>query len=175
MQIYLRVLVAMSIVTLGDEVWAQSGAGSPTWRPVIMGKNGMVAAEHPLQALAGLRVLQNGGNAIDAAVAVFYMTSVTEPSEAGLGGDGFLLACIKELNRVVLINGSGGAPKLATREFYKSKVGSVPPDGPFSTTIPGAVGGFDLLHKKYGTKDYRTLLADAIEAAAQGYAVSAWG
>src|SRR5437868_15514464 len=138
-------LIAMSITTLGEEVWAQSGDGAPTWRPVVMGKNGMVAAEHPLQALAGLRELQNGGNAIDAAVAVFYMTAVTEPSEAGLGGDGFLLAYIKQLNRVILINGSGGAPRLATRELYQSKAGGVPPDGPYSTTIPGAAGGFDLL------------------------------
>src|SRR5580704_1026777 len=70
--------IAMSIITLGQEVLAQSGEGAPTWRPVVMGKNGMVAAEHPLQALAGLRVLQSGGNAVDAAVAVFYMTAVTE-------------------------------------------------------------------------------------------------
>jgi gamma-glutamyltranspeptidase/glutathione hydrolase len=139
-----------------------------------MGKNGIVAAEHPLQAFAGLRVLQSGGNAVDAAVAVFYMTAVTEPSEADLGGDGFLLAYIKNLDRVILINGSGGAPALATREFYKTKVGSVPADGPYSTSVPGAVGGFDLLLQKYGTKSYPALLADAVEAAAHGYAVSAW-
>ncbi len=168
-------LIAMSIMFLGEEVWAQSGGGAPTWRPVVMGKNGMVAAEHPLQALAGVRVLENGGNAIDAAVAVFYMTAVTEPSEAGLGGDGFLLAYIKQLDRVIVINGSGGAPALATREFYQKKVGSIPPDGPFSTSVPGAVGGFDLLLQKYGTKKYPVLLADAIDAAAHGYAVSAWG
>jgi len=168
-------LIAMSIISLGEEVWAQSGAGAPTWRPIVMGKNGMVAAEHPLQALAGLRVLQNGGNAVDAAVAVFYMTAVTEPSEAGLGGDGFLLAYIKQLDRVIVINGSGGAPALATREFYQTKIGSVPPDGPYSTSVPGAVGGFDLLWQKYGTKKYPALLADAIETAANGYAVSAWG
>src|SRR5207244_4059815 len=168
-------LIAMSIIMLGEEIWAQSGAGAPTWRPVVMGKSGMVAAEHPLQARAGLRVLQNGGNAVDAAVAVFYMTAVTEPSEAGLGGDGFLLAYIKQLDRVIVINGSGGAPALATREFYQTKVGSVPPDGPYSTSVPGAVGGFDLLLRKYGTKTYPTLLADAMETASKGYAVSAWG
>jgi gamma-glutamyltranspeptidase/glutathione hydrolase len=168
-------LAAMSITTLGEEVWAQSGAGAPTWRPVVMGKNGMVAAEHPLQALAGMRVLQNGGNAVDAALAVFYMTAVTEPSEAGLGGDGFILAYIKKLDRVVLINGSGGAPKLATRELYQAKIGGIPADGPYSTTVPGAVGGFDLLHRDYGSKDYRTLLADAVDVASNGYAVSAWG
>ena len=136
------ILITMSIITLGEEVWAQSDAGVPTWRPVVMGKNGMVAAEHPLQAVAGLSVLQGGGNAVDAAVAVFYMTAVTEPSEAGLGGDGFLLAYIKAIDRVILINGSGGAPKLATQEYYQTKVGKVPPDGPFSTAVPGAVGGF---------------------------------
>src|ERR1700727_492086 len=103
--------IAMSIITLGQEVLAQSGEGAPTWRPVVMGKNGMVAAEHPLQALARLRGLQSGGNAVDAAVAVFYMTAVTEPSESGLGGDGFLMAYIKSLDRVIVINGSGGAPK----------------------------------------------------------------
>lgn len=169
------IFIAMSIVTLGEEVWGQSGAGAPTWRPVIMGKNGMVAAEHPLQALAGVRVLQNGGNAVDAAVAVFYMTAVTEPSEAGLGGDGFLLAYLKDIDKVVLVNGSGGAPKLATRDFYKQTVGGVPPSGPYSTSVPGAVGGFDLLLKKYGTMPYRALLADAITAASEGYGVSAWG
>lgn len=168
-------LIAMSIHLLGEEVWGQSGAGAPTWRPVIMGKNGMVAAEHPLQALAGIKVLQNGGNAIDAAVAVFYMTAVTEPSEAGLGGDGFILAYIKKLDRVILINGSGPAPKLATRETYLAKAGGVPPDGPFSTSVPGAVSGFDLLLKNYGTQGYRTLVADAIDTASHGYAVSAWG
>jgi gamma-glutamyltranspeptidase/glutathione hydrolase len=168
-------LIAMSIIMLGEEVWAQSGAGAPTWRPVVMGKNGVVAAEHPLQALAGIRVLENGGNAVDAAVAVFYMTAVTEPSESGLGGDGFLLAYIKQLDKVILINGSGGAPALATREYYQTKLDGVPADGPYSTSVPGVVGGFDLLLHKYGTKPYPVLLADAIETAAHGYAVSAWG
>ena len=171
----LGLVICMSIITLGSEVWAQSGAGAPTWRPVVMGKNDVVAAEHPLQARAGLRVLEAGGNAIDAAVAVFYMTAVTEPSEAGLGGDGFLLAYIKKLDRVILINGSGGAPKLATRDYYKEKAGGVPADGPLSTAVPGAVGGFDLLHRQFGTKSYPMLLADAIEAAGNGYSVSAWG
>src|ERR1043165_544078 len=162
------IILAMSILTLGEEVQAQSGSGNPPWRPTLV-------AEHPLQALAGIRVLQNGGNAIDAALAVFYMTAVTEPSEAGLGGDGFLLAYIKKLDRVNPLNGSGGAPKPATPEFHQAQGGHVPPDGPFSTAVPGAVGGFDLLHQKFGTKDYPTLLADAIDAAKNGYAVSAWG
>ncbi len=171
----LWILLIMSITTLGEEVWAQSGAGALTWRPIIVGRNGIVAAEHPLQAEAGMRVLRAGGNAIDAAIAVFYMTAVTEPSEAGLGGDGFILAYIKALDRVILINGSGGAPKLATRDYYQGHVGTVPPDGPFSTAVPGSVGGFDVLLKKYGTKKYPELVRDAIDAAAKGYGVTPWG
>ena len=90
---------------------------SPFWRPVIMGTHGMVAAEHPLEAIAGMKILEEGGNAIDAAVAVFYMTSVVEQHQAGIGGDGFILAYLKKENRVVFINCSGPAPALATPTF----------------------------------------------------------
>lgn len=145
-----------------------------TWRPVVHSSNGMVAAEHPLQALAGLRVLERGGNAIDAAVAVFYVTSVVEQSEAGLGGDAFIMVHVAKLNKVIVINGSGPAAKLATREFY-AKLGGVPEDGPNSTAVPGSVGGFDLALKKYGTRDYAALLGDAIELAEKGHIVTAWG
>src|SRR5215467_16173745 len=100
----LRLITAMSISLLGEEVWAQSDAGAPTWRPVVMGKNGMVAAEHPLQARAGLRVLESGGNAIDAAVAVFYMTAVTEQHQAGLGGDATILIYLAGQKKVIFIN-----------------------------------------------------------------------
>jgi len=157
-------------------VFAVTALAQPplTWRPVVYGAKGMVAAEHPLQAIAGLRVLEQGGNAIDAAVAIFYVTSVVEQSEAGLGGDGFILAYISKLNRVVLINGSGPAPRLATRDFYQ-KLGEVPHDGPYSTSVPGSVGGFDLALKKHGTRDYKTLLKDAISLAEEGHALSNWG
>ena len=99
-----------------------------TWRQVVVGRTAMVSAENPLEALAAARVLQQGGNAFDAAVAAFYMTAVTEPNESGLGGDGFILAYAAGEKRVILINGSGPAPKLATREFYQ-RLGEVPLEG----------------------------------------------
>ena len=99
----------------------------------------MVAAEHPLEAMAGMKVLEAGGNAIDAAVAVFYMTTVVEQHQAGLGGDGFILAYIAKEDRVIFINGTGPAPARATREFY-GKLGEIPDAGPYSTDVPGAVG-----------------------------------
>ncbi|MDA2937951.1 gamma-glutamyltransferase [Acidobacteria bacterium AH-259-A15] len=152
---------------------AQHPSERPFWRPVVMGTKGMVAAEHPLEAVAGMKVLEAGGNAIDAAVAVFYMTTVVEQHQAGIGGDGFILAYIAKEKKVVFINGTGPAPKLATREFYK-KLGKIPDAGPYSSDVPGALGGFDLALKKYGTKPYPGLLQPAIEAAAQGHPLSHW-
>ncbi|MBI3697555.1 MAG: gamma-glutamyltransferase, partial [Acidobacteria bacterium] len=140
---------------------------------VMMGTNGMVAAEHPLEALAGFDVLRNGGNAIDAAVATFYMTTVVEQHQAGIGGDAFLLAYIAKEKRVVFLNGTGPAPKLATREAYL-KLGGIPESGPYASEVPGAVGGFDLALKKYGTRQYDVLLREAIRAAAQGHPLSHW-
>jgi gamma-glutamyltranspeptidase/glutathione hydrolase len=131
----------------------------------------MVAAEHPLEAMAGFDVLRSGGNAMDAAAAVFYMTGVVEQHQAGIGGDAFLLAYIAKEKRVVFINGTGPAPKLATPDFYR-KLGGIPDAGPYSSTVPGAVGGFDLALKKYGTRDYKKLLAPAIDAARNGHGIT---
>ena len=82
------VLLALSCSSLS----AQAPADAPFWRPVVMGTFGMVAAEHPLEAMAGWQVLEAGGNAFDAATAVFYMTTVVEQHQAGMGGDAFMVA-----------------------------------------------------------------------------------
>ncbi len=139
------------------------------WRTEVMGTNGVIAAEHPLQALAGLRVLERGGNAIDAAVAVFYMTAVTEQHQAGLGGDAFILAYLARNQRVTFINGTGPAPGRATINFYRTKLRGIPLNGPYSSNVPGAVAAFDLLLKSYGSKDYAALTADAVNAAENGH------
>ena len=153
---------------------AQSLPEAFTWRQVVVGKNGMVAAQNPREALAAIRILQQGGNAIDAAVAAFYMTAVTEPVDAGLGGDGFILAYIAKQKSVIFINATGYLPKLATHEFYQ-QLGKIPLEGPYSTNVPGAVGGFDVALKKYGTMPYSLLLADAIDAGENGHVISSWG
>ncbi|MGH9721097.1 MAG: gamma-glutamyltransferase family protein [Bryobacteraceae bacterium] len=150
--------------------WPQK---QPFWRPVVMGNFGMVAAEHPLQALAGLHALEAGGNAIDAAVAVFYTTTVVEQHQAGIGGDAFILAYIAKEKRVVFINGTGPAAKLATPEFYRKR-GGIPAIGPLSSTVPGAVGGFALAHQLYGSLPHAQLLRDAIALAEDGHPLSHW-
>jgi gamma-glutamyltranspeptidase/glutathione hydrolase len=154
-------------------VHVQHPPDRPFWRPVVMGTKAMIAAEHPLEAMAARKVLEAGGNAVDAAVAAFYMTTVVEHHQAGIGGDAFIVAYIADQKKVVFVNGTGYAPKLATREMYLS-AGGIPAEGPLSSSVPGAVAGFDLALQKYGTKKYPELLQPAIDAAVQGHPVSYW-
>src|SRR5579864_5918023 len=120
----------------------QEPVARPYWRTIVQGTHGMVAAEHPLEAMAGLDALKAGGNAMDAALAAFYMTAVVEQHQAGLGGDCFVLAYIAREHRVVFFNGTGPAPRLATLDYYR-KLGEIPVNGPYAVSVPGAVGGFD--------------------------------
>ena len=138
-----------------------------------MGTFGMVTAEHPLEAIAGMEILRAGGNAFDAAAAVFYMTGVVEQHQAGIGGDGLILAYLAAEDRVLFINGTGPAPALATREFY-TDLGEIPGAGPLASDVPGIPGGFDLALRKYGTMEYAEVLAPAIRAARDGHPLNFW-
>ena len=135
-------VLLFSVGVFEPGVDAQQPSERPFWRPVVMGTFGMVAAEHPLEAIAGMEILRTGGNAFDAAAAVFYMTTVVEQHQAGMGGDAFILAYLAAEDRVVFINGTGPAPALASRDFY-TDLGEIPNAGPLATDVPGAVGGFD--------------------------------
>ena len=165
-------VTALFVFTFGG-VAAQERDERAFWRPVVMGTFGMVAAEHPLETIAGMEILRAGGNAFDAAAAVFYMTTVVEQHQAGIGGDGFVLAYLAAEDRVVFINGTGPAPGLATRELY-AESGEIPSGGPLATDVPGAAGGFDLALRQYGTMDYAQVLAPAIRAARDGHPVDFW-
>src|SRR5260370_21192376 len=102
-------LSSFAVVTLSLAV-AEEPAARPYWRTIVRGTHGMVAAEHPLEAMAGFDVLKAGGNAIDAALAVFYMTSVVEQHQSGIGVGCFVLAYIAAEQQGVLFNGTGPAP-----------------------------------------------------------------
>ena len=101
------------------------------------------------------------------------MTGVVEQHQAGLGGDAFILAYVAKQHRVIFINGTGPAPKLATLARYK-KEGGIPSSGLLANTVPGAVGAFDLALKKYGTRKYPELLTEAIETARDGHPLTPW-
>ena len=129
-------VMVLSFVVLGvASASAQDAnpAARPFWRTVVMGTKAMVAAEHPLEAQAAQQVLLAGGNAIDAAVAAFYVTSVVEHHQAGIGGDAFILIWLAKEKRVVFINGTGFAPALATRVKYV-QAGGIPDAGPLASS-----------------------------------------
>ena len=127
-------------------------SNADTFRPVVRGKRGVVAGGQPLSVEAGLRILQHGGNAVDAGVATILAASVIEFSHFSFGGEVPILIKPKGQN-VVVIEGMGQAPMKATREFFANrtqsdetgrttmpstkKVGQIPATGPLAATVPG--------------------------------------
>ena len=142
-----------------------------SWRPTVMGTQGMVAAGHPLAAEVGMRVLKAGGNAVDAAIAAWAIQGQVEPGMTGLGADMFALIYLAKTKEVKFINGTGYAPKAATIDYYNAH-GGMPDDGGLSIAVPGAVGGAALALEKSGTKTLADVLAPAIEVAEQGYPIT---
>src|SRR5215467_372472 len=146
---------------------------SKSARPVIMGQNGMVAAGHSLGALAGVKVLQEDGNAVDAALAAGFVMAVVKPESCGPGGDLFALVFMKRNGKVEAINSSGPAPAKASIEYFRERgLKSIPQSGPLSIAVPGAVDGWLELHKKYATKELSRLMSDAVHVAREGFLIS---
>jgi gamma-glutamyltranspeptidase/glutathione hydrolase len=130
----------------------------------------MVSSGHHLASLAGVKVLQEGGNAVDAALATSFTLTVARPETSGPGGDLFALVFMKRKGEVEALNASGPAPRKATIELFKEKgFEKIPTDGPLSIAIPGAIDGWTELHRKYGTLDLSRLTADAITYAREGF------
>src|SRR4051794_902758 len=136
------------------------------YRPLIIGRRGAVAANHPLAAQAGLVALRAGGNAVDAAVATALALSVVEPMMSGLGGDAFYQVFDAKSGRAVVFNGTGPAPSAATPERY---AGGIPRIGPLSVSVPGTVAGLDAMHRRFGRLPWRDLFAEAIAYARDGF------
>jgi len=136
------------------------------WRPLIIGKRGAVAANHPLAAQAGLLALRAGGNAVDAAVATALTLSVVEPMMSGLGGDGFYNVFDAQAGRAVVFNATGPAPRAATPDRYTA---GIPRTGPMSVSVPGMVAGLGMMHRQFGRLPWRELFAEAIRCAGEGY------
>ena len=140
-------------------------------RQPVRAVHGMVVAEEPLAAEVGRQVLENGGNAIDAAVAVGFALAVTYPYAGNLGGGGFLLARFAD-GHSTFIDFREKAPLAATRNMYLDASGKGTLDsqvGWRASGVPGTVRGLDLAHQKYGHKPWAELLEPAVRLASQGY------
>ena len=139
-------------------------------RPLIMGRSGAVATNHPVATQAGLDVLRAGGTAMDAAIAVSLTLGVVEPQMSGLGGDGFFNVHVPG-KPGFCVNATAPAPAAATAERYRAE-GGVPVDGPLSVQTPGLLAGLAMLHAGHGTLPWARLVAPAEAAAREGFAAT---
>jgi gamma-glutamyltranspeptidase/glutathione hydrolase len=154
--------------------YAEANRFGPSRSAVVAGK-GMVATSRPVAALAGVDILRQGGNAVDAAVATAAMLNVVEPMSTGIGGDAFALIAMSGSDRVLGLNASGRAPARATRDEYARRLG---PDGRISghtilaVTVPGAAAGWADAVARCGRMPLSDVLAPAIATAENGFAVT---
>ena len=153
--------------------------GLDTRRPVLGGRStvfgtrGAVACEHPLAALAGIKVLDEGGNAADACVAMAALMAVLAPMATGMGGDAFLLYYEAESGRVLGANGAGRSPKAATIEELRDRgIKEMPERGALTVTVPGAVRLWEDAARGLGCLPLSRLLEPAREGAEGGFPVS---
>ncbi|MDA1128999.1 MAG: gamma-glutamyltransferase [Chloroflexi bacterium] len=142
-------------------------------RSTILATNGMVATSQPLAAVTGLRILMEGGNAVDAAIAAAAALNVVEPMSTGVGGDMFALVWDNKKKSVSALNGSGRAPAAASIDELLNKGHRTYPDvGVYSVAVPGAVHGWEALLDSCGTMPMSKVLEPAINFAENGFPVS---
>ena len=131
----------------------------------------VVSTSHPLAAQAGMRMLWQGGNAVDAAIAAAAAITLTEPVSCGLGSDAFCI--LWDGQALHGLNASGTAPSTWTPEYFKRKYGedaqTPPKRGMDSVTVPGAVASWVALSERFGKLPFEDLLQPAIEIAERGY------
>lgn len=142
-------------------------------RPQAFGTRGMVCSAHPVTAFIGLSILQRGGNAFDAAIAVAAAEGVALPMKCGIGGDAFAVLYDAKKGESVAINSSGVAASGATADYYRSQGHkTMPLDGVHAVSVPGAVAMYETLWKRYGTMDWSELWEPAIQLADEGIAIT---
>src|SRR3972149_4810830 len=142
-----------------------------TGRAPVFARRGVVATGHPLASAAGLRVLMDGGNAVDAAIAAAGVLGVVAPVVAGLGGDPFIVLWRAPEGRAYALNGSGVAPHAATREWFTSRGHTqMPLRGMLSVSVPGAVDAMVTALERWGSGRFTLsrLLERAIHSAEDG-------
>ena len=144
-------------------------------RSMVISRNGIVAAESPLAAKAGARILENGGNAVDAAIATNAMMGVVSPMMNGIGGDLFAVVYDAKAAKLYGLNASGWAPKgLTIDALRKLGLRQMPQSGVNSITVPGTVDGWQKLADRFGRKKLSEDLAAAIQTAQNGFPVTEW-
>src|SRR4029079_12495255 len=162
----------------GAAIKAVPGSRAQGWlsqgRSEVLARHGMVATSDPLAAQAGLEILRQGGNAIDAAVATGAVLDVTSQNDTGIGGDLFALVYIAKDKKLYALNSGGWAPTGWTPEFFTPTLGvkSVPNGGVNAATVPGAISGYDALLKRFGTVGFKEAFERAARIAEEGWGLA---
>jgi gamma-glutamyltranspeptidase/glutathione hydrolase len=142
-------------------------------RSVIQTKYGIVATSQPLASMAGVQILERGGNAVDAAIAANATLGLMEPTSNGIGGDLFAIIYDAKSKKLYGLNSSGWSPKALTTELLASKgITTMPERGVYTITVPGAVAGWNAMQERFGTQPFSSLLAPAIYYAEHGFPVN---
>jgi gamma-glutamyltranspeptidase/glutathione hydrolase len=161
--------------TPSSAIDAVAGSRAQGWlaqgRSEVLARNGIVATSDPLAAQAGLEILRQGGNAIDAAVAAGAVLDVTSQNDTGIGGDLFALVWSARDKKLYALNSGGWAPAAWSPQFFAEKLGvkSVPGAGVNSATVPGAIAGYDALLKRFGTMTFQQTFDRAARIAEEGW------
>lgn len=142
-------------------------------RSEVLARNGIAATSQPLMTATAERILMDGGNAIDAAVAAAATAGVVEPMATGLGGDMFALVWSARDKKLYGMESSGWAPRKWTPEYFEDTlgVGQVPASGINSVTVPGSVAGWDAILDRFGTMGFTEVLEPARAYAEEGFPV----
>ncbi len=168
-------LLSISLPTPGAEAQMSSTPRPTTLagRSTVYAPNGVVATSQPLATGAALKVLQDGGNAFDAAVVAAAVLNVVEPHMTGMGGDAFSLFWSAREGRIRGLDASGRSGTLALPETLLERgMDDVPYRGAGAVTVPGALSGWHALLEEYGTLTLAQALQPAIEIARGGFPVS---
>ena len=169
-------------ITLATNSWAQNTSSQPLFEysainHPVMGKSGMVASHNALSSEIAAEILAKGGNAIDAGAALGFALAVTLPRAGNIGGGGFMLVHVAELNKTIAIDFRETAPAEATQGMFFDSDGNVVLDETYrfshkSSAVPGSVAGLAHIVENYGTMSLAEVLEPAIRLARDGIAVT---
>ena len=141
-------------------------------RPVIMGTHGVVTSGHYLATAAGFRIMEQGGNAIDAAAAMCFCLNVLEPQSNGIGGEVPTLVYSATEGKAFAISGMGWSPRAFTIDWCREHgIDLIPGDGYLPACVPAVVGTWAIALARFGTMSYSQVLQPAIELAEDGFPV----
>jgi len=169
MRIAIVVVVSTAAIAaglLGQKFSSVPGQG----RSMVVTEYGIVAAPQFLASQAGAHILEEGGNAVDAAIAANAVMGVVQPYVNGMGGDLFALYYEAKTGKLYGLNSSGWTPKALTIEYLKARnIDHLDPIGVHTIDVPGCVAGWDALRRRFGTLPFDKLLAPAVSYAETGF------